>query len=293
MISVALAPNTDEERDKLHLYASHLCEEDPTLLLSFDAETGEQVLSGMGELHLEIAVDRLRSEYGMSVRSSQLQVAYRETVLRKADAAGVYRQQTGGHGHFAILRLRVEPLARGEGIVFRSKANPLEVPDNFVRAAEAGVNEALEKGILAGYPVTDVRITVLSGKYHEVDSNSMDFHIAGSMAVRQALRQASTTLLEPVMAADISVEEEYLGTVLGDFTRRRGVIQEIETHGILRNIRGEVPLAEARGYATNLRNMSQGRANFTLEFRRYEIVPERQAKVIIEQRLASGKLLRR
>jgi elongation factor G len=293
VISVALAVNIDEERDKLHLYASHLCEEDPTLKLSYDAETGEQVLSGMGELHLEIAIDRLRSEYGMTVRSSQLQVAYRETVLRKAEATGNYRKQSGGHGHFAMLRLRVQPLKRGEGILFRSIANPVDVPDNYVRAGEAGVREALEKGILAGYPVTDVRITLLSGKFHEIDSDAMDFRIAGSMAIRQALRQAVPALLEPVMAAGISVGEEYLGAVLGDFSRRRGIVQELEIHHIQRSIRGEVPLAEVRGYATSLRDMSQGRGSFTLEFRRYDMVPERQAESIIEQRLAAGKISRR
>jgi elongation factor G len=293
VISVALAAPADDDRDKLHLYASHLCEEDPTLKLSYDAETGEQVLSGMGELHLEIAIDRLRSEYGMTVRSSQLQVAYRETVLHKSEASGTYRKQTGGHGHFAMVRLRVEPLQRGEGIVFRSSANPVDVPDGFARSAEAGAREALEKGILAGYPVTDVRLTLVSGKFHEIDSDAMDFRIAGSMAVRQALRQAAPVLLEPIMAADIAVGEEYLGTVLGDFNRRRGVVQDLEIHRVLRSIRGEVPLAEVSGYATGLRDMSQGRGSFTLEFRRYDIVPVRQADAIIEQRLASGKLPRR
>ncbi len=293
VISIALAPATDEERDKLHLYVSHLCEEDPTLLLNYDAETGEQVLSGMGELHLEIAVDRLRSEYGLTVRASQLQVAYRETVLKKSEAVGIYRKQTGGHGHFAMVRLRVEPLKRGEGVVFLNTANPYEMPEQYARAAETGVREALDKGVLAGYPVTDVRISFLGGKYHEIDSNSMDFRIAGSMGVRQALRQANPALLEPVMTADITVDEEFLGSVLGDFNRRRGAIHEVEVRGIRRSICGEVPLAEVRGYATGLRDMSQGRGNFTLEFHRYELVPERLAETIIEQRLGSGKLNRR
>ena len=224
------------------------------------------------------------------VRSSPLQVAYRETIQRKAEATGSYRKQTGGHGHFAIARLRVEPAERGAGIVFKSIVSPLEVPDGYVRAIEVGAREALGKGILAGYPATDLKLTLVSGRYHEVDSNSMDFRIAGSMAVRQAFRQANPALLEPVMRADITVGEEYLGMVIADFGRRRGSVGEFQARGNQRNFIGEVPLAEARGYATDLRDMTQGRGSFTLEFIKYELVPKKIATQIIEHRIAEGKI---
>ncbi len=295
VISVALAPGEEngpleQGRDRLQACAARLCEEDPTLLLSFDAETGEQILSGMGELHLEIAVDRLRSEYSLIARASPFRIAYRESVRHKSEATGVYRKQSGGHGHFAMVRLRVEPLERGAGIIFCNTASPVEVPEGFVRATESGAREALDRGVLAGYPLTDLRVTLLGGRFHEVDSNSLDFRIAGSMALRQAARQAGPVLLEPIMQADIQVDEERLGTVLADFGRRRGAVAELGLRGIGRFIRGEVPLAEARGYATVLRSMTHGRGTFTLEFRQYAPVPERLKEQIVEERAAQGKL---
>jgi elongation factor G len=290
VISVALAPSSDEERDRLRQSVRRLCDEDPTLFVGFDPETEEQILSGMGELHLEIAVDRLRSEFGIVAQVSPPQIAYRETVRRRAEATGTYKRQTGGHGHFAVVHLRVEPLNRGAGLVFESLASPIEVPDQLVRATEQGAREALEKGIIAGYPVTDVRITLLSGKFHEVDSDSMDFRIAGSMAVRRAVRQARPALLEPIMQADINVGEEHVGAVVADLGRRRGSVNGIRGHGSVRNLTGEAPLAEARGYATDLRSLTQGRGTFTLEFQRYDLVPDAIAESIVEQRRAEGKI---
>jgi elongation factor G len=247
----------------------------------------------MGELHLEVAVDRLKTEYGVVAQVSLPRVAYRETVRRRAAATGAYRQQTGGHGHFAMVRLRVEPLERGQGIVFENRASAVELPDQFVRAAEAGAREALEKGILAGYPVADVCVTWLGGRFHQVDSNSMDFRIAGSMAVRQAVRQALPTLIEPIMCADINAGEEHVGAIVADLARRRGSVSNLQVRGSTRNLVGEVPLAEVRGYATDLRSLTQGRCTFTLEFRRYELVPDTLAEQIIEQRQAEGKVPRR
>jgi elongation factor G len=247
----------------------------------------------MGELHLEIAVDRLRSEFGIVAQMSLPQIAYHETVRRKAEATGTYKSQTGGHGHFAVVRLRVEPLARGEGIVFENLAPPSELPEQFARAAEQGARESLEKGIIAGYPLTDMRVTVLQGKFHTVDSDSRDFRIAGSMAVRKAVRQARPTLLEPVMRADVNVTEEHLGTLIGDLGRRRGSVSDIHVRGNSRNVVGDVPLAEARGYATDLRDFTHGRGTFTLEFRRYDLVPDSIAEEIIERRRAEGKVPRR
>jgi elongation factor G len=290
VIAVALAPACEEGQDRLRWSVERLCAEDPTLELGFDPETEEEILAGMGELHLEIAVDRLRSEFGVVPQVSLPQIAYRETVLRTAGATGVYRRQTGGHGHFAVVRLRVEPLERGQGVVFKSATSFSELPDQFVRAAELGLREALEKGIIAGYPVTDVRVTLVGGKFHEVDSDSMDFRIAGSMAVRRAVRQARPVLLEPVMRADVNVGEEHLGAVVADIGRRRGSVNGIQVRAESCNVVGDVPLAEARGYATDLRSLTQGRGTFTLEFRRYELVPDRLAETIIEQRRAAEKI---
>jgi elongation factor G len=293
VIAVALTPASEEERDRLRQSVERLCREDPTLFVGFNAETGEQILSGMGELHLEIAVDRLRSEFGIVPMVSPPQVAYRETARRTSEATGIYKRQSGGHGHFAVVRLRVEPLGRGEGVVFESVAPPSEFPEQFVRAAELGLREALEKGIIAGYPIPDVRVILLGGRYHEVDSDSMDFRIAGSMAVRRAVRQANPALLEPIMEADINVGEEHLGAVVADIGRRRGGVNGMHVRGSMRKVEGEVPLAEARGYATDLRSLTQGRGTFTLEFLRYELVPDGIAEEIIKRRRAEGKVPRR
>jgi elongation factor G len=293
VIAVALTPSSDEERDRLRQSVARLCEEDPTLFISFEPETDEHILSGMGELHLEIAVDRLRSEFGIVAQVSSPQVAYRETVRRAAEATGTYKRQSGGRGHFAVVRLRVQPLKRGSGVVFESVSSPVEVPDQFVRSIELGTREALEKGIIAGYPVTDVRVTLLGGRFHEVDSAALDFRIAGSMAVRRAIRRGRPALLEPIMQADVNVGEEHLGAVVADIGRRRGNVNSIHVHGSTRTLVGAVPLAEARGYATDLRSLTQGRGAFTLEFRRYDLVPDGIAEPIIEQRRAEGKIPRR
>ncbi|MBN1954940.1 MAG: elongation factor G [Anaerolineae bacterium] len=293
VIMVALAPASEGEQDKLRQAVTRLCDEDPTLVSRFDPETGEYVLAGMGELHLEIAIDRLRSEFDFVPRVSQPQVAYRETVRRTVETVGSYKKQSGGRGHFAQVELRLEPLARGSGVQFENQSAPAEFPQDFVRPAEMGIREALEKGITAGYPLTDVRVTLLGGRFHEVDSAAMDFQIAGSMAVRQGVRQARPALLEPVMAIDVSVAEEYLGAVVADIGRRRGVVQAVRVRGNLRSVSGEIPLSETFGYATSLRSMTQGRGNFTLEFDHYGLAPDDLLAKVVEQRQAEGKIPRR
>jgi elongation factor G len=290
VIAVALKAASSEEHEKLRQAVVRLCDEDPTLVSHFDPETGEETLSGMGELHLEIAVDRLRTEFGLVPQVSAPQVSYRETVRRAAEATGTYKKQSGGHGHFAEVHLRVEPLESGEGVMFEDQAPPSEFPSDFVRPTELGVRDALEKGIVAGYPVTDVRVTLLGGRFHEVDSAAMDFQIAGSMAVRQAVHRANPALAEPIMRADINVGEEHVGTVVADVGRRRGTVSGMHVRGNMRNVHGEVPLAEARGYATDLRSLTQGRGTFTLEFQRYDLVPDEIAEQIIQQRRAEGKI---
>ena len=290
VISVALAVPTSDEREKLRQAVERLCDEDPTLVRRFDPETGEMTLSGMGELHLEIAVDRLQKEFGLSPRVSAPQVAYRETVRSAAEAAGIYRKQSGGHGHYAEVYLRVEPLAEGEGVLFENEAPPSEFPRDFVNPTEMGIRDTLEKGIIAGYPVTDVRVVLLGGKFHEVDSAAMDFQIAGSMAIRQAVRKAEPALLEPVMNIDVNVYEEYLGSVVADIGRRRGNVNQVRVRDRLRNVDGEVPLSEARGYATDLRSLTQGRGTFSLEFDSYDVVPDPIAEEVIERRKEEGKI---
>jgi elongation factor G len=267
-----------------------LCDEDPTLATRYNPETGEQILSGMGELHLEIVVDRLRREFDITPAVSQPKVSYRETIRRVAEATGTYKQQTGGHGHFARVHLRIEPLERGAGVVVEDESSPAEVPREFVRPAEQGLREALDKGIIAGYPVTDLRVTLLGGRFHEVDSAQMDFRIAGSMAVRQAVRRARPALLEPVMEAGLDVPAESLGAIVADLGRRRASVHTVDARGDSRSVRAGVPLAEARGYATDLRSLTQGRGAFTLEFRSYDFVPEGLAQEIIELRRSEGKI---
>ncbi|MGC9349707.1 MAG: elongation factor G [Anaerolineae bacterium] len=283
VISVALAPTSNEERDKLYGAVQRLCSEDPTLIQKLNAETGEMTLSGMGELHLEIAVDRLRREFGLTPEVSMPQVSYRETVQRSAEVRTTYRKQSGGHGHYARVELRVEPLEDDEsGVVFEDESPGAHLPREFVRPVEMGVREALEKGVVAGYPLTDIKVTLLDGDYHEVDSAAIDFEIAGSMAVKEAIRKAAPTLMEPIMELDVNVPEEHLGSVVADIGRRRGTMRDMRVRGNYRNLDGEVPLAEARGYATDLRSLTQGRGTFSLKFKGYELLPDEIAQDVIE-----------
>jgi elongation factor G len=289
VISLALAP-ANGNGEKLRQALMRLCNEDPTLLCRFDPETGEQTLSGMGELHLEIAVDRLHREFGLTPQASAPQVSYRETVRRPAEYVATYKKQSGGHGHFAQVVLRVEPLEGDEGVIFENEAPPSEFPRDFVAPTETGIRDALQRGIIAGYPATGMRVTLLGGRYHEVDSASIDFQIAGSMGVREVIRRAGPALLEPVMRIDVNVLEEHVGNVVADIGRRRGSVNAMNVRGHVRNIDGEVPLAEARGYATDLRSLTQGRGTFTLEFRRYDVVPDGIAEEVIKQRRLEGKI---
>ncbi len=283
VIAVALAPGSNSDRDKLYNAVRRLCDEDPTLLWKVISDTGELTLSGMGELHLEIAVERLRREYGLAPRVSLPQVSYRETVQRPSEVVTTYRKQSGGHGHFARVELRVEPLGDGEnGVIFENKTTGASLPREFIRPVEMGIRHTLEEGVIAGYPVTNIRVTLLDGSYHEVDSSAMDFEIVGSMAVKEAIRKALPALMEPIMGLDINVPEENLGGVVADVGRRRGLMQDLRVRGHFRTIDGEVPLAEARGYATDLRSLTQGRGTFSLEFKRYEVLPEEIAQPIIE-----------
>ena len=294
VIAVALTPPSSKDREKLHQAVSRLCDEDPTLIQHFDAETGELTLSGMGELHLDVSVDRLRTEFGIVPQVSPPQVSYRETVGKRGEVTTTYKRQSGGHGHYAEIVLGIERLEEGEGegetVVFVHDAPPADLPREFWRPTELGVRRALEQGVIAGYPVEGIKVSLLGGRIHEVDSAAMDFEIAGGMGARQVVHAASPALLEPIMRIDINVAEEYVGSVVADIGRRRGIVNAMRVRGHLRNVDGEVPLAEARGYATDLRSMTQGRGTFTLEFKRYAVVPDNIAEEVIKERKAAGKI---
>ena len=279
-----------------------LCDPDQppsTLISAYDTDTEEETLAGMGELHLEVAVDRLRTEFGISAFLGPTQIAYQETVRRAADETGTYRHQSGGHGHYAQVRVHIEPLASGTGVVFNNESDPPGgpdlgrgyrpgVPDESLRSVELGIGEALSKGVLAGYPMQDVKVTLLGGRYHGVDSSGMDFRIAASMAVRRAARRAQPALVEPVMTLDVVVAEEYIGAVTSDLARRRCRILSLEQLDKMRRIAGEVPLDEVRGYVSRLRSLTQGRCSLMLEFRKYDVVLDDRSRTIVQHREEQG-----
>ncbi len=274
VIRLAIEPRTKADQDKLAGALQKLMQEDPTFRVHSDAETGQTLIAGMGELHLEILVDRLQREFHVGANVGRPQVAYRETIRGRAEAEGRYIRQTGGRGQYGHVKLRVEPAGPGSGLVFESEVVGGVVPREYIPAVQAGVQEAMESGILAGYPVRDVKVVLYDGSYHEVDSSELAFKLAGSMAFREACRQAGVTLLEPIMKVEVVVPEEHVGDVIGDLTARRGRIQNLETRPGVQTIQAGVPLAELFGYATALRSMTQGRGNYTMQFWQYEEVPE-------------------
>ncbi|PZN11641.1 MAG: elongation factor G [Bacillota bacterium] len=285
VISVAIEPKTQADQDKLGASLNKLAEEDPTFRVHTDEETGQTIISGMGELHLEIIVDRLMREFKVQANVGKPQVAYKETITRPARAEGKYIRQTGGRGQYGHVVLEIEPLEPGKGFEFVNKIVGGVVPKEYIPAVEAGVREAMENGILAGYPVLDVRVSLVDGSYHEVDSSEMAFKIAGSIGFRNAALQAAPVLLEPIMKVEVVVPEVYMGDVIGDINARRGRVEGMEPEtGGLQVIRALVPLAEMFGYATDLRSKTQGRGTYTMQFSHYEQVPKNIADQIIEAR---------
>ncbi len=281
VIQLAIEPKTKADQDKLGTALAKLSQEDPTLRIHTDAETGQTILAGMGELHLEIIVDRMQREFGVGANVGKPQVAYRETISSEAEGEGRFVRQTGGRGQYGHVKLRVAPLPRGSGVRFESAIVGGAIPREFIPAAQKGVEEALEAGVLAGYPMSDVQVTLFDGSYHEVDSSEMAFKIAASMALRQAAERAQPILLEPIMSLEVVVPEEYLGDVIGDLNARRGQIEGVELRGTTQIIRASVPLKEMFGYATDLRSRTQGRGSFTMHFSRYERAPEAVAEEVI------------
>ncbi|BAT72225.1 elongation factor G [Thermosulfidibacter takaii ABI70S6] len=281
VISVAIEPKTKADQDKLGNALSKLAQEDPSFRVRFDEETGQTLISGMGELHLEIIVDRLKREFKVDANVGKPQVAYRETIRKPAKAEGKYIKQTGGRGQYGHVVLEIEPLEPGSGFVFEDHIVGGVVPKEYIPSVEKGVREAMETGVLAGYPMVDVKVKLVDGSYHEVDSSDMAFKIAASMAFKEAASKAQPVLLEPIMKVEVIVPEEYMGEVIGDLNARRGRIQSIDERKNAKVIDALVPLAEMFGYATTLRSLTQGRGTFTMQFSHYEEVPQNVAQEII------------
>ena len=283
VISIAIEPKTQGDQEKMGLALSKLAHEDPSFRAGIDQESGQTIISGMGELHLEIIIDRLRREFKVAANAGSPQVAYRETIRRSVEHEYRFVRQTGGRGQYGHVWLRIEPLDSGAGYEFKDAIVGGVIPREYIPAVNKGVREQLENGVIAGYPVVDVKVTLFDGSYHDVDSSEMAFKVAGSMCFREGARKAGAILLEPVMQVEIVTPEEYMGDVMGDLIRRRGVVQGMNDTPAGRSVRGEVPLKEMFGYATDLRSLTQGRATFTMEFSKYIEMPSGIADGVVKK----------
>ncbi|NMC00146.1 MAG: elongation factor G, partial [Thermoanaerobaculaceae bacterium] len=281
VISVAIEPKTKADQDKLAGALQKLMREDPTFRVHTDNETGQTLIRGMGELHLEIIVDRLTREFGVSANVGKPQVAYKETLTTPASGEGKYIRQTGGKGQYGHVKIEVEPLSAGQDFVFEDGITQGAIPKEYIPAVKKGIEEALETGSLAGFPVKDVKVKLVDGSYHEVDSSEMAFKIAASMAFKDAASKGNPVLLEPIMKVEVTVPENYMGDVIGNINSRRGKITHIEARGELQIIDAYVPLSEMFGYATELRSITQGRGTYNMEFDRYEPAPKNVTDSIV------------
>ena len=283
VISVAVEPKTKADQEKMGIALQRLAKEDPSFRVSSDAESGQTIISGMGELHLEIIVDRMKREFKVEASVGKPQVAYRETIRKSVEQEGKFVRQTGGRGQYGHVWLRLEPLPEGKGYEFVNEIVGGTVPREYIPAVDKGVKEALQTGVIAGFPIVDVRVAITDGSYHDVDSNEMAFKIAGSMAFKEGFARAKPVLLEPIMNVEVVTPEEYSGDVIGDLNRRRGQITGMDESPSGKIVTAEVPLAEMFGYATTVRSMSQGRATFTMEFKKYVEVPNNVAEAVMKK----------
>ena len=274
VISVAIEPKTKADQDKLTDVLSKLIEEDPTFKVNHNEETGQTIISGMGELHLEILIDRMLREFGVGANVGTPQVAYKESITQTVESEGRFVKQTGGRGHYAYVKMRLEPAGPSQGFIFENKIKGGTIPKEFIPAIERGIKDSLENGVVAGYSTIDIKATLLDGSYHEVDSSEIDFKAAASIALEDGLRKAKPVLLEPIMKVEVVVPEEYMGEVIADLNSRRGKVENVSTRADGRVVDVMVPLSEMFGYATILRSLSQGRAIYTMEFSHYEMIPE-------------------
>lgn len=284
VISLAIEPKTKQDQEKMSNALNKLSDEDPTFKIKTDTETGQTIISGMGELQLEILVDRMKREFGVEASTGSPQVAYKETIKKIAQGEGKYIRQTGGRGQYGHCFLRIEPLERGTGYEWKSEIKGGAIPSEFIPAIEKGVKEKMDKGILAGYPMTDLKVAVYDGTYHDVDSSEIAFKIAGSMALEQAAKSASMVLLEPVMKLEVTTPDNFMGDIIGDLSSKRAQIQGTEKRAGLTVINALAPLSEMAGYATKIRSISQGRASFYMEPSHYEEVPSNITEKIVESR---------
>ena len=282
VIGVRIEPKTKADQEKMGIALRKLSEEDPTFRVKGDEETGETIIQGMGELHLEITVDRMKREFGVEANVGRPQVAYKETIIAESQAEGKYIRQSGGRGQYGHVWLKLKPLERGKGFVFIDAIKGGIIPSEFIPAVEKGVREAMDKGILGGYPVVDTEVTLFDGSFHEVDSSELAFKIAGSIAFQEAAKNAKPVILEPIMKVQVIIPQDFLGEVTGDLNSRRGKIEALGERLNTKIIDAKVPLSEMFGYATNLRSLTQGRGTFTMEFSHYEITPQNIAQSIIE-----------
>jgi len=286
VIAVAVEPKTKADQEKMGMALAKLAQEDPTFKVHTDPDSGQTIISGMGELHLEIIVDRMMREYKVDANVGKPQVAYRETIRKNSDAEGKYIRQTGGSGNYGHCKIRMEPNEAGKGYEFVNETTGGSIPREYIKPIDQGIREAMEGGVIAGYPMVDVKVILYDGSYHDVDSNEMAFKIAGSMAFKEAARKANPVLLEPVMKVEVVVPEEYMGTIIGDLNSRRGRIEGVEPRVGSQVVSATVPLSEMFGYATQMRSSTQGRANYSMHFSRYEEAPRSVSDEIIGR---SGK----
>lgn len=288
VISVAIEPKSQADEERLGVALGRLAEEDPTFVIKTDQETSQTIISGMGELHLDILVDRMKREFNVEANVGKPQVAYRETIRKAVEQEGKYIKQSGGRGNYGHVWINFEPNEPGKGFEFIDKIKGGRVPREYIPSVNKGIVNALDSGVLAGYPVVDVKATLFDGSYHDVDSNDMAFQIAASMAFREACRKGNPALLEPIMKIDVTTPKDYVGDVIGDLNRRRGRIEQVDDQGQTQYVKGLVPLSEMFGYATTLRSLSQGRAAYSMEFSRYEEVPKNiQAELVATKTPAS------
>ena len=290
VISRAIEPKTKEDQDRLGESLRRLSDEDPTFITRYDDETGQTIISGMGELHLEVIADRLLREFRVDANIGQPEVAYKETITSEVATEGRFVRQTGGHGQFAVVKIEVRPLTRGAGIEFTDETRGGSVPKEFIKPVETGIRQALQTGVLGGYTVIDVSVALVDGQFHAVDSSEVAFRNAGMLAIRNALNRAGPILLEPIMSLEISAPDESFGDVLGDINSRRGQVNGVEPRGKLQIIKAQLPLAESFGYTTDLRSLSQGRATFSMEFDHYAQVPKEVTEKVTVGRVTATKV---
>jgi elongation factor G len=285
VIHIAVEPKTKADQEKMGIALSRLANEDPSFRVRTDEETGQTIISGMGELHLEIIVDRMRREFGVDANIGAPQVAYRECIKKTVEQEGKFVKQSGGRGQFGHVWLKIEPNEAGKGYEFVDAIKGGTVPREYIPAVDKGLQDCVKSGVLAGFPVVDVKFTLFDGSYHDVDSNENAFRMAASMAFKEGLKKAQPTLLEPMMSVEVETPEDYMGNIMGDLSGRRGVVQGMEDlPGAIKAIKAEVPLAEMFGYSTTVRSLSQGRATYSMEFKHYVEAPKNVAEAVINKK---------